>query len=102
MSNIKFEDEKIQDIIEIVNNLNSEISEQTGFGEGISYRPVIFNCDGSGYLSCAVITFLGEQIWNSEDGERGFDDDKNEYEPLENYLREGITKIVNTINRIKL
>lgn len=48
------------------------------------------------------IEFLGTQIWNSEDDQREYDDDKDCYmESLETFVRKEIVKVLFDLNLIK-
>lgn len=48
------------------------------------------------------IKFLGEYIWSSEDDERNYIEETDEYEPLEDYLRRVINERVTELQKIKL
>lgn len=100
---IKFEDVGINEILYIVDKLNNEIYDQCG-DEGDLYRPITFECDGyqNEYFNRAWIKFFDVSIWDNEDNFRDFDEEKNEYESLENYLRKQIRSIVKTISKIKV
>ena len=51
---------------------------------------------------CTKITFLSYDIWNSEDDEREFNEEKGEYEPLESYLRKKVCEILMALSAIHL
>lgn len=104
---MKFEDIEIEELLTIIEKLNHEVYDQCG-DEGIMYYPFEFSCLGGKKdrtiqcLNVARIDFFGKEIWSTEESERKFDDDKNEYEPIENYLRKETMKIINTFKNIKL
>ena len=48
------------------------------------------------------IEFLGMQLWNSEDDEREYDDDKDCYvESIETYIKKEMVKVLSDLNLIK-
>ena len=96
--NFEFEGVELQEFIELIYELNQEIYEQTG-DEGIMLEPLNFMTDGNS----AVITFMGSyRVWSSEDNEREFIEEQNDWEPLEDYLRREMKAILNTICSIKI
>ena len=100
---IKFEDVSIEEILEIVDKLNQEIYEQTEEDNNMTLTPLEFSCNGRDpILSSAAISFFDFPIWDTEGNERQFIDDKDEYEPLEDYLRREIMNLVNIIKCIKV
>ena len=42
------------------------------------------------------------QLWTSEDDERNYDEDKDDYEPFEPYLRRETQRMINQIGGIKI
>ena len=49
-----------------------------------------------------VIDFLGQQIWNSEDDEREYDDDKDDYkESIEKFVYDRILRIIYDLQLIE-
>lgn len=52
----------------------------------------------SSSFACRV-SFLGIHLWDSENDERCFDDEKG-YEPLEPFLRKAINKELNLLKKI--
>lgn len=82
--------------IKIVKNLNDTLFEKIGkknhskLGWGFKY------CT-NGYEHC--IEFNGMILWNSEDEERFFDEDKNENEPLEPFIWEQLRKYIDNLNK---
>lgn len=49
-----------------------------------------------------VVEFLGECLYNSENEEREFDEDKNDYEPIGPYLRTKANKLITKLQKVKL
>jgi hypothetical protein len=45
------------------------------------------------------IKFLGKTIWDSENNDRKFNEDENEWEPLEPYIREIMIKKLEFLNK---
>jgi hypothetical protein len=83
------------DIIDLVDNIQGEIYEQTC---GCEYY-LIEVCFCSGMC---VINFLDIQIWNSDDDMREYDEVKDEYEPLGDFLRREINNEIKKLSQIKL
>ena len=89
---------EIQEIYNAVVSINEELSdyyEQTEnhIVNGESYE--IYLClETIGFIT--MVTYVGFIIWRDDDDEREFYENKNEYEPIENFLR----KKVNEINKI--
>jgi hypothetical protein len=84
-----------KEIIELVDKLQWEIYDTTN-EEQYLFITVSFsngNC---------LIEFLGLLIWYSDDDMREYDDDLDEYEPLEGYLRREINKEMEKLSKIKL
>jgi len=91
--------EEIFEAIETVGKLNQEIYDLLGenYGETLP----IFELQTDGFLM--IITFVeGFKLWFSGEDDREFYEDKNEYEPLEVYLRRESQKIVNIISHINM
>jgi len=79
--------ENVAEIIEIINELNNLFYIRTG-NEWLSPYEFVSNGDST------KIMFLQQELWYSEDDMREFDEEKNEYEPLETYIiRESISVI---------
>ncbi len=78
----------IEEALKAVEKLNREI-------------PDSFELHTDGYS--IVIMFISNfQLWCSDDDEREFNENKNEYEPLEGYLRKEVQKAINQIGKLKL
>lgn len=60
--------------------------------------PVLLTTDGTSLL----IEICGTQIWNDDEDDREFSEEKNEYEPLEPFLRKKINEELELIKKIKL
>ena len=89
----------INEVFDVVYKLNQEIYESLFETCGEIYPVFELHTDGN-----IILILIGShQLWNSEDDEREYiDEDKDEYEPLEQYLRREVQKIINTISNIKL
>lgn len=68
-----------QEIIDAVRELNAEIYDRSKL-EYVGFKA---NTDGMTF----GVEFVGICIWNDDDDERAFDEEKNEYEPLVPFLR---------------
>ena len=72
---------EIKEILDVVTILEQEAYEASdGKTEYLNFE-VITNGN------CTLVNFIGINLWNSEDDDRGFDDKTNKYEPFEGYLR---------------
>lgn len=76
---------EFEEIMDAVNTLEQEIFEQT---EGMEYFNIVATSNGF----CTRVSFIGIELWNSEDDQREYIEDKDEYEPMETYLRRTINE----------
>lgn len=88
---------KIQEAIEAVNILNQEVYN---YFESFSMTWPLFDLKTDG--DCIIIDIGNHRMWFSEEDERVFDENKNEYEPIESFLRREGQKIIDQISGIKL
>lgn len=90
--------EILNEAIEVVEKLNQEVYDYFE-NYGLTYSLLELKTDGFSI----IINFMGQhRLWFSEEDEREFDDEINEYEPLEQYLRRETQEIINQIGGIKL
>lgn len=82
-----------KNILEIVSNLNMSLYDNEGFmnPDWVDFN-IIYRSNGYS----EIIEYLGQIIWSQENDERTFDEEKNQYEDLEQFL----VKRINTINKI--
>lgn len=93
------ENKEATEAIEAVTKINEEIYEQTEEKNGICFFDGLeFSTNGFSM----GIEFLGDQIWCDEDDERKYDEDKDEYEPLEGFLRRQIAEVLKKTEKIKV
>ena len=81
--------------IEIVQNLNYMLQDIYGdkyMGD------LHFELQTSG--DCSIINFCGYPLWNSEDDEREWLENKNDYESLEDYLLRALKNYRDNISNI--
>lgn len=88
-----------ENIAAIVYALNLELLDYISDNERYEHG-IYFEYLTDGFVE--VIELCKNQIWCSEDDSRIYDDEKDEYEPLEDYLRKQFNKFVSVINKIKL
>ena len=83
-----------KDIIEIVSNINYDLnSDDLIDGEyQLKYS----------YTYCQTIDFLGIRIWDDENEPRQWIEDKDDYEPLEQFLRNRIKNTIQSISNISI
>ena len=90
---------EIKEAIEVVEKLNNEIYNffKKDYGEPFSMLDLC--TDGNSI----IINFLKiYRIWPPDEDEREYFDDKDEYEPIEQFLRKEIQKIIGQLSQIKL
>ncbi len=89
-----------KEALEAVENINQEIYEDLWEKYGETFPILELQTDGY----AIAITFMGDyQLWCSENDEREyFDEDKDEYEPLEKYLRRKVQELIDQIGGIKI
>ena len=85
-----------KELVEIVSELNDEV-EDTLYGKGIVYNP--FEYRTTGYEQ--IVTFFGETLWCSENDEREFDEEADEYEPIEDFLRREATEFCKQVGQLQ-
>jgi phage-related protein len=78
-----------EEVIKVVRELNEEM-ENEDISESFFF---VAHTDGN----CSVIEFIGSDLWNSEDDDREFFEDKNEWEPLVNYIRRKRDELLSNI-----
>ena len=90
--------EEILEAIEVVYKLNPDLSDDQL--ETFGYNPLWFELHTNG--DCVAIEFLGYPIWSSENDEREYLDDKDDYESLEDFLRREANKLLDVIRSIEI
>ena len=89
----------MNDIIKIIENINEDIYKSKAFyltGYTLNLCTLVYYGYGT------YIEFLNMTLWNSEEDEREFDEEANEWEPLEPFLRNEINKIIQELSKIKV
>lgn len=84
--------EILKEAIDAVDELNDDVEYVEGLSEIFTYS---VQTDGT----CAIIKFLGCTLWSSEDDEREFYEDRNEYESLVGFCRRERDKMIGNLNR---
>lgn len=95
---------------DVVSTINEEIGERIWSDKNISedikkrmeqnsyHYSLEFMSNGYGFC----IEFLGLQIWNSEDDQREYDDEKDNYvESLESYIHKEMINVLSDLELIK-
>lgn len=86
-------------IIETVRILNEEVYDFLSENYGGTFPLFELLTDGNS----TIITFMGHhRLWFSDEDEREFDEEKDEYEPLDGYLRREAQEIINQIGNVNL
>lgn len=89
----------IDEALKVVEELNDEIYDFLNENYGESFLIFELCTDGNSI----TINFMRDyQLWNSDEDEREFYEDKNEYEPLGQYLRREAQERIDQISNIKL
>ncbi len=87
---------EMQEIYKVIGNIQEDMIKQTDNSDyGYS---IVMNSNGSEIF----IKFFDCFIWRSDEDEREFDDEINEYEDLETFLRTEIQMIIDELKNIKL
>jgi len=96
-------------IIEIISNLNFEIYETCTKKDRYGNKETIieiwgvplFEYETDGFIYQSV-KFLDHVIWDSENDERVWNEEKDEPEPMEGFLRRTANQLISDISKIKL
>lgn len=80
-----------RDSFNIVTKLNDWIRDNS-----TSSQQFVLEYHSDGYN--VIIEFLGSKIWISYEDEREWIKEKNDYEPLEDYLKREINKMIDNLN----
>jgi hypothetical protein len=88
--------ETLQDIEDIVWLINNDLYNK--IKDDDLYSLASLHSDGGTRL----VKFLGVRIWDSEDDLREWDDIKDDYEPLEPYLRKEMNKVLDKLRGVVL
>jgi len=87
----------INEVINVVEELNSHYVEVENSSIGLCpYTLKIFNKDSF------VIDFMGVRLWFSEEDERDWDEEYDEYEPLRDFLIKESKDIIFVLSSVKL
>lgn len=87
-------EDSIEDLLELIININDEI----GYFDEDTNDDICLILETSGYNF--HIKFLDNIIWKHYDDERKIEiteNNKEAYEPLENYLKKQVNKIIDTL-----
>ncbi len=82
--------------IKIVENLNDWVYEKGG-----DFFPIFFMYNTDGISHCIELSFGGFVFWDSENDEREYLEVTDEYEDLEEYIKERFNEYVELLNTIK-
>jgi len=82
-------------VLNINENIHVSLDRQ---GSSTVFYPLVLNTDG---MSVGV-DFLGVRIWDDNTDSREFLEDRNDYEPLEPFLRKTIMAELEIMKKIKL
>lgn len=87
----------LAEVFQAVENINEDIHEALdNKANQIDLLGII--SEGSMFI---VVTYLDHQLWDNDNDEREFIEDRNDYEPLEPFLRKEIKKLIKQLNTIK-
>jgi hypothetical protein len=79
--------------IALVSDLNNELYEKNGETE----RKFYYSSDG--YIDC--IWFGTELLWDSDNDDREYIEENNDYEPLKPFIKRAFNNYVNKLNSLK-
>lgn len=83
---------KTQDFITIINELNDDFQDE------LTNSQHSFNYSSNGYED--IISFNDQLLWDSENDDREFIEETNEYVPLLPHLKNKFNNYVNELNKI--
>ena len=83
----------------LVQELNQEIHESEQYTDQYS-EFTLLEYRTNGYVE--LILFFGEQIWSSDDDDREYYEEIDEYESLDTYLRRKVNEVIRLIYTIEL
>ena len=80
--------------INLVSKLNEELFEK--------YKEVVhcFSYNTNGIYE--MICFDSETLWQSNEDDRIFNEDENDYEPMETFIRRVYNRYLKDLNKLKL
>ena len=88
-----------KEALQAIENINQEAYDFLEEVYGETFPILELQTDGF----AINITFMGSfRLWCDDDEEREFDEIKNEYEPLEPYLRRKTQEMIDKIGSIKI
>jgi len=87
-------EKEIIDFVEIVNELNQEIYEKHGDIEDCFY----YSSDGY----CDVFGFGDKMLWNSENDDREFNEELNDYEPFKPFIIKEFNSWIDNLSSLKI
>lgn len=92
---------EIQELLQAVENINTDLYKQ--LGDDTAYILWVTLEPAAGYQ---CIEWMGDTIWHSEDDNReyieDYDEFKGDYEPIEPFLRKKVMEVVNEMKKIQL
>ena len=81
----------IKEIEQAVQSIEEDIFNQTG----IDYFNISIKSNGF----CQTVSFVGIDLWSSEDDMREYNEDEDKYEPIEKFLRR---ELMNQLKKLQL
>ena len=89
---------QLQEVFGIVNDINADIYEANEdiVEEYGIYLEILTNGD------TIIVQYLGCIIWNSENDERDFINEKDEYEDLNGFIRKSINNLTESICKVNI
>ena len=84
----------------IVSSINDDLMLEPVIEDFLMDLGSWVNFSSDGYYQ--VIEFMGITLWNDDDDMREYDEEEDDYEPLEPFLRKRINSIMQTLSLIKL
>ena len=88
------------EIIIIVSSMNDDLMQEPVIEDFLMDLGTWITYSSDGYSH--IIEFLGITLWHDDDDMREYDEKKDDYEPLEPFLRRRINSITQTLSLISL
>lgn len=88
---------KIEDVVNVIQDLNDEISEQ--WNPYVKFQMPLFNFQSDG--AAFIVEFMGIELFGEED-DRKYNEEKDNYEDFKEYLKRRAFELIAEVSKIKL
>ena len=88
------------DYVKMVDSLNADLYEDGDTEDFCMNEGVSFGYTTDGYVN--VITIMDFMLWNDDNEDRKYNEEEDDWEPLEPFLRRKFSDLVKNISHMKL